>query len=70
MSTADMLREAGLWPVLAVLGLALAVLLLRLLALPLAGAALLLDALADYAARPLTGAEGTAGPDAGSGVAR
>ncbi|MBA9002057.1 hypothetical protein [Thermomonospora cellulosilytica] len=69
MNTADMLREAGLWPVLAVLGLALAVLLLRVLALPLAGAALLLDSLADYAARPLnTTAAGNGA--AGTGVSR
>ena len=54
MSTADMLRDAGLLPVLTVIGLALAVLLLRLLALPLAGAALALDALATAAARPLS----------------
>lgn len=52
-TTADLLREAGIWPVLAVIGLALTVLVLRLVALPLAGAALALDALADWAARPL-----------------
>ena len=55
MSTAEMLRTAGFWPVLLVLALAFAVLLLRLAALPLAGAALALDALADAAARPIAG---------------
>ncbi|GLZ15648.1 hypothetical protein Acsp04_58830 [Actinomadura sp. NBRC 104425] len=39
MTTAEMLRDAGALAVLAVLGLALAVLLLRLVALPLAAGA-------------------------------
>ncbi|MEU6036892.1 hypothetical protein ABZ801_15935 [Actinomadura sp. NPDC047616] len=67
MTTAEMLRDAGALAVLAVLGLALAVLLLRLVALPLAGTALLLDWLAEVAARPLHAAAG--GP-AGTGVPR
>lgn len=67
MTTADLIRDAGALAVLAVLGLALAVLLLRLVALPLAGAALALDWIAEVAARPLHAAAG--GP-AGSGVPR
>ncbi|GAA4098695.1 hypothetical protein [Actinomadura miaoliensis] len=67
MTTAEMLRDAGALAVLAVLGLALAVLLLRLVALPLAGTALALDWLAEVAARPLHAAAG--GP-AGTGVPR
>lgn len=69
MTTSEMLRTAGLLPVLLVLGLAAAVLLLRVVALPLAGAALLLDGLADLAARPLT-LPGASGPVAGTGVDR
>ncbi|MFA1556536.1 hypothetical protein [Actinomadura chokoriensis] len=63
MTTSEMLRTAGLWPLLAVLVLAGAVLLLRVVALPLAGAALLLDGLADLAARPLVGAVPGSGVD-------
>ncbi|GAA4059971.1 hypothetical protein [Actinomadura miaoliensis] len=67
MTTAEMLRGAGALAVLAVLGLVLAVLLLRLLALPLAGTALLLDWLAEVAARLL---HAVAGGPAGTGVPR
>lgn len=71
MTTADLLREVGVLPLLAVIGLAMAVLVLRLVALPLAGTALLLDALAEWAARPLAAAGGLAGSDgAGSEVVR
>lgn len=61
----DLLREVGIWPVLAALLLALAVVVLRLAALPLAAAALGLDTLADLAARPLA-----AGAPSRKGVAR
>lgn len=43
MSTADLITSAGAWRLLALLALALVVLLLRLTAWPLAGAALALD---------------------------
>lgn len=63
ITTADLLRTVGLLPLLTVIALAAVVLTLRLVALPLAGTALLLDALADRAARPLAGT--AADPDRG-----
>ena len=59
MTTADLLREVGVLPLLAVIGLAMAVLVLRLVALPLAGTALLLDALAASLGLRLAAADAT-----------
>lgn len=53
MTTTEMLVRAGVLAVLASLLLTLAVCVLRLVSLPLAAAALALDALAVLAARPL-----------------
>lgn len=52
--TADLIRSAGVWPVLLVLVLVLVVTVLRLLALPLAAAALALDHGALTVTRTLT----------------
>lgn len=54
MTTAHLIQQAGLWPVLLGLILALAVVALRLAAFPLAALALGLDRLADAAAATLT----------------
>jgi hypothetical protein len=53
-STQQLIQQTGAFAVAAVLLLALVVVVLRLLALPLALAALILDKGADLAARPLT----------------
>lgn len=54
MTTTHMIQTAGIIAVLVVLVLTLTVTLLRLVALPLAGAALLLDAAATFVAAPLS----------------
>lgn len=53
-STTDLIRQAGLTAVVAALLLTLVVVVLRLLALPLAVGAMVLDRSATLAARPLT----------------
>ncbi|MBB4929196.1 hypothetical protein F4561_005602 [Lipingzhangella halophila] len=53
MSTTSLIQRAGAVTLLVALLLTLIVTVLRLVALPLAAAALALDALADLAARPL-----------------
>lgn len=52
-STAEAIRQVGALPVLVALLLSLAVVVLRLAAVPLAAAANGLDVLADLAARPM-----------------
>lgn len=54
MNTHELLQQVGAFALLTTLLLAMAVLVLRLLALPLAMASLGLDRLATLAARPLT----------------
>lgn len=54
MTTVALIQQAGLWPVLLGLLLALAAIALRLAAFPLAAVALALDRLADTAAANLT----------------
>lgn len=54
MTTTHMIQTAGITAVLVVLVLTLTVTLLRLVALPLAGAALALDAAATFVATPLS----------------
>lgn len=54
MSSTDLIQSAGFLAILFALLLTLLVALLRLAALPLAGAVLVLDAAAAVAARPLT----------------
>ncbi|SIO85918.1 hypothetical protein [Nocardiopsis sp. JB363] len=54
MTTTHMIQTAGIIAVLVVLVLTLTVTLLRLVALPLAGAALLLDTAANVCAAPLS----------------
>ncbi|WP_304456015.1 hypothetical protein [Nocardiopsis sp. YSL2] len=54
MTTVHSIQAVGILAVLITLLLVLAVTLLRLAALPLAGAVLILDSAADLAARPLT----------------
>lgn len=54
MTTTHLIQSAGIVAVLVALLLTLTVTLLRLAALPLAGAALLLDAAANFAATPLS----------------
>lgn len=54
MTTTEMIQTAGALAILAALLLTLAVAALRLVALPLAGAALVLDHVAAVAARPLS----------------
>ncbi|MDT0303994.1 hypothetical protein [Streptomonospora wellingtoniae] len=58
-TTKDLVAGGGLWPLLALLGLVLAVALLRTVSLPLAIASLALDTLADLAAAHLTHPIGT-----------
>lgn len=53
MSTAHLIQQAGLWPTLLLLLIVLLVAVLRLLALPLAAAALVLDAVANAVSTPL-----------------
>lgn len=54
MTTTDLIQTAGILAVLLALVLTLTVTLLRLAALPLAGAALVLDHIANLAAAPLS----------------
>lgn len=54
MTTTEMIQTAGALAILAALVLTLAITLLRLVALPLAGTALVLDRIAAVAARPLS----------------
>ena len=54
MTTPELIRHVGAWTVAVVLVLALAVIVLRLLALPLVVGAAVLDKGAELAARPLT----------------
>lgn len=54
MSTSRLIQQAGLWPTLCLLLIVLLIAILRLLALPFAAAALVLDAIADAASAPLS----------------
>ena len=54
MSTSHLIQQAGLWPTLCLLLIVLLVATLRLLALPLAAAALVLDAIANAVSAPLS----------------
>lgn len=54
MSTSHLIQQAGLWPTLCLLLIVLLAAALRLLALPLAAAALGLDAIANAVSTPLS----------------